>query len=100
MAEYAGNVLSGLKNWEIVTPAQMAIITFRYAPKGKSLAEINDMNRSIAMRMTDDGFALVLTTEIRGKVVLRFCPINPRTTEDDISKTITKLDEIAQAINR
>jgi glutamate/tyrosine decarboxylase-like PLP-dependent enzyme len=100
MAEHAGELLTGMKNWEVVTPAQMAIITFRYAPGRMSLAEANEMNRTIAMRMTDDGFALVLTTEIRGKTVLRFCPINPRTTEEDIEKTLTKLDEIARSIDR
>ena len=49
--------------------------------------------------MTEDGFALVLTTQIRGKIVLRLCPINPRTTEDDVRKTLLKLDQIARSLN-
>jgi glutamate/tyrosine decarboxylase-like PLP-dependent enzyme len=98
-AEFAESVISGMKDWEIVTPAQMAIVTFRYAPKGISIEETNKLNQEIAKGMTDDGFALVLTTQIRGKIVLRLCPINPRTTEDDVGTTLVKLDEIARDLN-
>jgi aromatic-L-amino-acid decarboxylase len=97
-AEFGESVISGMKDWEIVTPAQMAIVTFRYAPQEISLEDTNKLNQEIAKGMTDDGFALVLTTQIRGKIVLRLCPINPRTTEDDIRQTLLKLDQIARRL--
>jgi hypothetical protein len=46
--------------------------------------------------MQEQGFALVLTTELRGQTVLRLCTINPRTTEEDIAKTVEALDEHAR----
>jgi hypothetical protein len=35
----------------------------------------------------------VQTTELRGQTVLRLCTINPRTTEEDIAKTVEALNE-------
>jgi len=32
----------------------------------------------------------------RGKTVLRLCTINPRTTEEDVAKTVEALDEHAR----
>jgi hypothetical protein len=43
-------------------------------------------------RMRGRGFALVLTTELRGQTVLRLCTINSRTTEQDITKTVEAMD--------
>jgi hypothetical protein len=39
------------------------------------------------------GFALVLTTELRGQAVLRLRTISPRTTEQDITKSVEAMDE-------
>lgn len=98
LAEYAEKELRARSNWEITSAAQMAVVTFRFVPNeqqagsAESARRIDAMNRAIAARMQGQGFALVLTTELRGKTVLRLCTINPRTTEDDISKTVEALD--------
>jgi len=49
----------------------------------------------------DDGYASLSTTRLHGRVVLRMCTINPRTTEADIRSTVGKMeafgDEALQA---
>jgi glutamate/tyrosine decarboxylase-like PLP-dependent enzyme len=93
--------LRARNNWEITSNAQMAVVTFRYVwqghPDGSAdgARRLDALNRSIAARMQEQGFALVLTTELRGQTVLRLCTINPRTTEEDIAKTVEALDEHA-----
>ena len=82
--------------WEVVTPAQMGIVTFRWGPKGTSLEESNAVNRGLVEEMIGDGFAMVSSTELRGKTVLRMCTINPRTTETDIRETIHRLDQFSR----
>jgi glutamate/tyrosine decarboxylase-like PLP-dependent enzyme len=57
---------------------------------------IDAINRNIAALMQEQAFALVLSTGLRGTTVLRLCTINPRTTEDDISKTVAALAECAR----
>jgi aromatic-L-amino-acid decarboxylase len=98
MAEAAENYISGLPSWSIVTPAQMGIITFSYTPGGISPSDVNQFNERLVTEMIADGFALVSTTTLRGKVVLRLCTINPRTTEMDIRETIDRLDSFAKKL--
>jgi aromatic-L-amino-acid/L-tryptophan decarboxylase len=101
LAEYAERELRARKNWEITSSAQMAVVTFRYVPEEQkdgsveNARRVDATNRAIAARMQAQGFALVLTTELWGQTVLRLCTINPRTTEDDIAKTVDALDEHA-----
>ncbi len=92
LAEMAEKALRDLACWEIVTPAQIGILTFRYGPAGWSPAEVNALNERLVERMIEDGFAMVSSTVLRGRIVLRMCTINPRTTDADILETIRRLD--------
>ena len=74
------------------------MICFRYAPDGKTEPELDDLNRGIVEKILKNGFAMVVSTKIRQKVVLRFCTINPRTSKDDIRNTILKLEEFGDEI--
>lgn len=96
LAQTAERLLRTWPDWEIVTPAQLAILNFRYAPKGCTPAQIDAWNHTIARQITESGFATVYTTELRGQTVLRLCTINPRTTEEDICQTLERLAELAQ----
>jgi len=102
LAEIAEQAIKSLPDWEIVTPAQMAILTFRYAPVnlrgGTHGARLDVMNRAIAGKMQQDAFALVLTTELKGSTVLRMCTINPRTTVEDVEKTVAALQKSAEKV--
>ena len=84
--------------WEIVTPAQLAVVTFRYCAKKLSEPELDQLNLRIADVMINSGFALLSPTILSGKTVLRMCTINPRTTHDDIVQTISRLESIAEKI--
>jgi aromatic-L-amino-acid/L-tryptophan decarboxylase len=39
-----------------------------------------------------DGFAAPSTTVLDGRVVLRLCTINPRTTHEDVEATIERME--------
>lgn len=41
--------------------------------------------------MMEEGFACVLTTQLKGRTVLRIYLIHPETTEDDIRHTIQRM---------
>ena len=91
----AEKILRAQTCWEIVTPAQLGIVTFRFIAPGFDEAWLNKLNSDIATDMITSGFALLSPTVMRGQTVLRMCTINPRTTDDDIGETIKKLENIA-----
>ena len=89
LAEFAESKLREMPDWEIVSPAQMAVVCFRYRNAGDAA------HSSIVDAMLKDGFALLTSTALRGRTVLRMCTINPRTTESDIEQTLVRLDKLA-----
>jgi glutamate/tyrosine decarboxylase-like PLP-dependent enzyme len=89
LAEVAERELRARKGWEILSPAQMATVCFRF---GKN----DELQTQLVDAMMKDGYALLTSTELRGAVSLRLCTINPRTTEQDIVETINRLDRFAR----
>lgn len=92
LADFTETCLRRISGWEIVTPSQMGIVCFRYAG-----ADDADHLR-LVQELLRDGFALITSTTLRGRTVLRTCTINPRTTEADIEQTLHRLTSIAQGI--
>src|SRR5919206_4424530 len=77
LAEYAEALLRGRPGWEVVSPAQLAIVCFRRAGD-------DALQTRIAEAMAADGYAVPSTTELHGRVALRMCTLNPRTTEAEL----------------
>lgn len=90
-------IRSSPATWEIVTPAQLGIVTFRFVGQGGTPGEIDTINERIAKATVADGFCFVSSTRLRGRTVLRLCTINPRTTDEDIVASIQQLERLAQA---
>jgi glutamate/tyrosine decarboxylase-like PLP-dependent enzyme len=89
LAEHAEAQLRERDGWEVVTPAQLGIVTFRRDGLD------DDAQTQLSAAMVEDGFAAPSTTVVTGRVVLRFCTINPRTTFDDVEATIDRMEALA-----
>lgn len=88
LAEHAEKILRARpQTWDVVTPAQIGVVTFRM--KG---ASASDHERSVSI-LAESGYAAVSSTRVKGQSVLRLCTINPLTTETDISETLDRLAE-------
>lgn len=91
-ARFAEKQLRSNAVWEVLTPASLGVVAFRYRAAGHSDSDLNRINLAISQRCIAGGFAMVTTTELRNKTALRLCTINPRTTRKDISDTIRYLE--------
>jgi glutamate/tyrosine decarboxylase-like PLP-dependent enzyme len=102
LAAIAEEELRASPEWEVLTPAQLAIVTFRFRPSGSPLsdAELDALQRRIAAETTRGGFAMLSTTELAGRAALRLCTINPRTTDDDVRETIRRLARTGRELSR
>jgi aromatic-L-amino-acid/L-tryptophan decarboxylase len=90
LAEYAQRVVEADPRLEVVTPAQLGIVTFA------GIAAGDDDHRRAVAALNAGGYAAASTTVLAGRTVLRLCIINPRTTTDDIDGTIARLSAFAQ----
>lgn len=99
LAEATETYLRKSPDWEVISPATLAVINFRYNPIGNKLSEkeLDDLNQHISQRVVDSKEALLVTTVLNGQVVLRMCLINPRTTMDDVKSTLKLCEKFAVA---
>jgi len=94
----AESVVRELDGWRVVTPAQMGVVTFQARPAGHSEEQVDEHNQALVEAILQDGYAMVVSTKLRGRTVLRMCPINPRTTENDIRETCHRLDTLSRSL--
>jgi glutamate/tyrosine decarboxylase-like PLP-dependent enzyme len=89
------------KHWEVISPATLAVINFRYHPIGNEFLEkeLDDLNQKISQNIVASREALLVTTVLQNQVVLRMCLINPRTTFNDIKETLLLGESIAKTLS-
>jgi len=100
LAEEVEEHLRKSANWEVVSPATLAVINFRYNPIGKNYSEkqLDAINQEISKKIVESREALLVTTILQKQVVLRMCLINPRTTIVDIKDTLKTCESFAKEI--
>ena len=99
-AEQAETLLRQAGCWEIVTPAQMAIVTFRYRPANGDEGLANQVTHDLVGRMLQDGYAFASGTQLREMTVLRMCCNNPRTTMGDLQGTVRQISKFAAELEK
>ena len=88
LAEFTESTIRQMPGWEIVTPAQMGVVCFRYGARDEAF------HLALVQRIIADGYALITSTNLRGISALRMCTINPRTTEADITQSLKRLNDL------
>lgn len=100
LAEKVEGILRKSAKWEVISPATLAVINFRYNPIGKNFSEkeLDALNQEISKQVIGSGEALLVTTVLQGQVVLRMCLINPRTTLQHVQETLDCCEKIAATL--
>jgi glutamate/tyrosine decarboxylase-like PLP-dependent enzyme len=91
LAEVVERMLRADPAWEVVTPAQLAVVTFAPRRPDLTVAECNAVVERAVERLTADGYAMVTSTHVRGRTVLRFCLIHPDARLDEVRETADRL---------
>ena len=91
LAEFAEKELRTRRGCEVLSTAQMGIVCFRFGSDDQLQTDLVDL-------MLRDRYAFLTSTKLKGTTALRFCTINPRTTEAEIVETIDRLERFAGSI--
>jgi aromatic-L-amino-acid decarboxylase len=60
-------------DFELTTPPKLALLTFRYRPRGlHSEGELDGLNERLLNALNDDGRVYLTQTRVRGRYVIRF----------------------------
>lgn len=82
-------------DFELVAAGPLSITCFRYAPPGAK--DLDALNRGLLERLQREGQVFLTSTELDGRLALRACIVNFRTTEADLDRL---LDAVAEAGRR
>ncbi|MEM9290314.1 MAG: pyridoxal-dependent decarboxylase [Acidobacteriota bacterium] len=84
---------------ELLGPAPLNIVCFRYRPPGSSEEELRELNREILLRIQEDGVAIPSSTERGGRFALRVAITNHRTQLEDIDVFLDAVLELGQELS-
>lgn len=89
---------------ELLGPASMGIVCFRYRPsreaRGAGLDEegLERLNEEIQERILRTGVAMMSSTRLRGAYSLRLCIMNYRSTREDVLETLNAVEGVGRAL--
>lgn len=97
-ARYLVGLVESDNELELMAPAPLSIVCFRYNPGGMDEPALNSLNDQIIQEIESDGRVFLTGTKIERKTALRVCFINPRTKRDDIMLLKRVVLEIGQKL--
>lgn len=114
LVRYLAALVDESSDFEAASPVTLSIFCFRYFPEdlrqryqevdqlqGEKIEEyLNRLNRVITEEMRTDQRAVLSSTVLGSKYVLRACIVNYRTTKQDIKDILTILRELGHAADK
>lgn len=85
-------------DFELLAAGPLSVTCFRYAPDGIDEAELAGLNKKLVEVVQREGKAFLTTTELGGKLVLRACIVNFRTTEADLDSLLDAVIEAGRRV--
>ncbi|MBT4522769.1 MAG: hypothetical protein HOC23_22445, partial [Halieaceae bacterium] len=86
LARLLGQLVEDSDNLELLSPASVSTVNFRYVPLGTSLSDdaLDTLNQRVSDAIEDCGEAHIPTTKVNGVVSLRACFLHYENCEDDV----------------
>jgi glutamate/tyrosine decarboxylase-like PLP-dependent enzyme len=92
LAEYAQALLEQSGHFEILCPRQLSIVCFRFRAASHGEGErLDQLNLALIDGLRATGRAFISSTRLHGRVALRFCFVNWRTTANDVEEVVDLL---------
>jgi glutamate/tyrosine decarboxylase-like PLP-dependent enzyme len=85
-------------DFELLAPAPLNIVCFRYRPRGVRAEQLDDLNLAIGRAVLKDGRVYVGTTREANAVAFRPAFVNFRTTTADADLLLVTLRELGQRL--
>jgi glutamate/tyrosine decarboxylase-like PLP-dependent enzyme len=79
---------------ELLAPARLNIVCFRFHPPGANEEELDDLNARLGEAILEDGRVYAGTTVYDGRAALRLAIVNWRTREEDVDFFVDVVREL------
>jgi glutamate/tyrosine decarboxylase-like PLP-dependent enzyme len=87
-AQYLAALVEKEPQLELLAPVPLNLVNFRYKAAGLDGEALNQLNRSILVRLQEDGIAVPSGTMIRGQFAIRVAITNHRSEQSDFDALV------------
>jgi glutamate/tyrosine decarboxylase-like PLP-dependent enzyme len=102
LAELSQALLESDADFEILSPQRLSIVCFRFAPADARLrgdeAALDRLNLALIDAVRATGRAFLSSTRLRGRVAIRVCFVNWRTTTADVEEVVGLLKALGHGL--
>ena len=98
LGHYLVRAIGAEPELELIAPALINIVCFRYRGKGGDEAAVKALNIEIMLRIQESGLAVLTDSTVHGKHCLRAAIVNHRTRRGDLDMVITEVLRLGRAL--
>jgi glutamate/tyrosine decarboxylase-like PLP-dependent enzyme len=97
---YLGTLIDAEPSLELMAPANINIVCFRYRADVLDSGSLKGLNTEIMLRLQEEGIAVLSDTTVHGQHCLRVAINNHRTRRDDLSLLVRETVRLGREISR
>jgi len=97
--QYLKSLVKSNPKLELLAPAPMNILCFRYVISSMEDEHLNVLNKELLLRLHESGIAVPSYTMLHGKYALRVANTNHRTRREDFDLLVKKVIELGDALS-
>ena len=97
-ARYCAALIEADPDLELVAPAPLNIVCFRFAPHDANRDALNQLNEEILLRIQESGLAVPSGTIIDGKFALRIAITNHRSKREDFDLLVEAASKVGREV--
>jgi len=97
-AAYLVDLIAAHPRLELLAPAPLNVVCFRYATPGLDGAALNALNREILLRVQESGLAVPSHTDLGGRFAIRVAITNHRSRREDFDLLARAVVETGDAL--
>lgn len=98
-ADYLGRLIVRTDRLELLAPISLNIVCFRYVLPGADEHTLNQLNKSLCMRLQTDGIASPSSTILQGKYAIRVAITNHRSRKSDFDMLVASCVRIGSELS-
>jgi aromatic-L-amino-acid/L-tryptophan decarboxylase len=98
-ATYLAGLIEHHADLELLAPASLNIVCFRYAPPGVSSSDLDALNAEILLRLQEGGIAVPSSTSIQGKFAIRVAILNHRSRRADFDLLVAAVARLGNELS-
>jgi len=97
-ARRLGALIEECTHLELMAPVALNVVCFRYAPARIAEGRLDAVNEELLLRLQESGCAVISSTRIGGRFVLRAAHVNHRSRDEDFDELVNAVLAIGEEL--